>query len=308
MGALSLSRLRRGLESPNLFLREANRLYHRRGYTRPYNTAGVDVFAEDWDNLIVLDACRYDMFADQSSLPGRLESRVSRGSNTVEFLAGNVAGRSLLDAVYVTANPQLRYHREAFEPELHATIDVWEADGWDERYHTVLPETMTERTKAAAEEFPDKRLVSHFIQPHYPFLTDEDVFENGRAFRDRDKVSCWQQVMTGELPVSPEAVWAAYRETLDRTLPAVAELLNALDGKTVVTADHGNMIGERARPVPVTEWGHPQGIYTEELVRVPWLVDDDDDRREIVAEEPVAPESEVDEGAVADRLEQLGYT
>jgi hypothetical protein len=130
MGVLSLSRLRRGLASPNLFLREANRLYHRRGYTRSYNTAGVDIFAEDWDTLLVLDACRYDMFAEQSSLPGRLESRISRGSNTVKFPTGNVASRSLLDSVYVTANSQLYHNRQQLHAKFHAVVDFWAEYNW----------------------------------------------------------------------------------------------------------------------------------------------------------------------------------
>jgi len=307
MDALSLSRLRRGLASPNLFLREANRLYHRRGYTRSYNTAGVDIFAEDWDTLLVLDACRYDMFAEQSSLPGTLESRISRGSNTVEFLTGNFADRSLLDTVYVTANPQLHSNRKRLDPELHATVNVWQGEDWDDDRHTVMPETMADRTLEAAERFPNKRLISHFIQPHYPFLADDPVFDHEQAFDTPEEVSCWQQVMTGSLSVDPGAVWAAYRETLDRALPAVEHLLSELDGKTVVTADHGNMIGERARPIPVREWGHPQGIYTEKLVRVPWLVHESGDRRKITPDEPGQSEGTDPIENVSERLKELGY-
>lgn len=307
MGSLSLSRLRRGLESPNLFLREANRLYHTRGYTRPFNTDGVDIFAEDWDHLVILDACRYDMFAEQADLPGTLESRNSRGSNTVEFLTANFADRDLRDTVYVTANPQLYRHRDSIEPELHATVDVWQEDGWDEEKKTVLPETMADRTLEAAERFPEKRIVSHFIQPHYPFLIDETVFDDSQAFLKQDEAGSWQQVMTGELSVSTDSVWRAYRATLDRALPSVERLLEELDGKVVVTADHGNMVGERARPVPVIEWGHPQQLYTEELVRVPWHVREGERRRRVESESASEPSSEVESDAVEERLADLGY-
>jgi len=308
MSVLSPSRLRRGLASPNLFLREANRLYHRRGYTRSYNTGGVDIFAEDWDTLIILDACRYDTFAEQSSLPGELQSRVSRGSNTVEFLTGNFRERSLLDTVYVTANPQLYAHRQRLTPDLHATVEVWQGEDWDDDYHTVMPETMADRTLAAADQYPHKRLVAHFVQPHYPFLAENPVFDPEQAFDTPEDVSSWQQVMIGALSVDPDAVWDAYRETLDRALPAVERLLSALAGKTVVTADHGNMIGERARPIPVREWGHPQGLYTEELVRVPWLVHDGETRKDIVSEENAATERQESSDVVEQRLAELGYT
>jgi hypothetical protein len=307
MSVLSLSRIRRGLRSPNLFLREANRLYHRRFYTRPYNTDGVDVFAEDWDTLVILDACRYDMFSEQSELPGRLESRISRGSSTVEFLRANVAGRDLRDTVYVTANPQLYRHREEFSPQFHDVIDVWQDDGWDEEYNTVLPETMVEWTRTAAERYPNKRILSHFIQPHYPFLVDEEVFEDEQTFRCPKKAGPWHQVMTGEISVSVEDVWQAYRATLDRTLPAVERLLSKLDGKTVVTADHGNMVGERAGPVPVTEWGHPRSIYVDQLVTVPWLVSTAGERRTITAGDSAAMYTEGESEVVNDRLNALGY-
>lgn len=307
MGSLSLSRLRRGLESPNLFLREANRLYHTRGYTRRFNTDGVDIFAEDWDHLVILDACRYDMFAKQAELPGMLESRISRGSNTVEFLTANFADRDLRDTVYVTANPQLYRHRETIDPTLHATIEVWQEDGWDEEKKTVLPETMADRTIAAAERFSDKRIVSHFIQPHYPFLIDEAVFDDSQAFLKQDEAGSWQQVMTGELSVSAESVWRAYRATLDRALPSVERLLEELDGRVVVTADHGNMVGERARPVPVVEWGHPQQLYTDELVRVPWHVHEGAERRRVKSEPVPDLSGDAESDTVEKRLADLGY-
>ncbi|WP_458206757.1 hypothetical protein [Haladaptatus sp. NG-SE-30] len=36
------------------------------------NDGAVDIFDEDWDNLVILDVCRYDAFAVRSSLPGML--------------------------------------------------------------------------------------------------------------------------------------------------------------------------------------------------------------------------------------------
>jgi len=307
MGPLSLSRLRRGFRSPNLFLREMNRIYHTRGYTRPFNMSGLDLFGEDWDHLIVLDACRYDMFSRQADLSGRFESRISRGSSTVEFLTANFAGQEHLDTVYVTGNPQLYRHRAEMEPELHATIEVWQKDGWDEQKKTVLPEAMADRTLEAAERFPNKRIVSHFIQPHYPFLCDEAVFDDSQAFLRQDEVGSWHQVMTGELSVSANSVWRAYRATLDRALPSVERLLEELDGKVVVTADHGNMVGERARPVPVVEWGHPAKVYTEQLVKVPWLVHQGETRREVTEAASEEKTLDTNEAVVEQRLEDLGY-
>ncbi|QLH81217.1 hypothetical protein [Halosimplex pelagicum] len=303
----SLDQLKRGFASPNLFFREANRLYHRRLNTRTHNISGIDVFSEDWDNLLLLDACRYDMFAEQSDLRGQLESRISRGSSTAEFLKGNIRDRELHDTVYITANPQFYRLQDQLGASFHAVENVWMREGWDEDYNTVLPETMTAAAFDAAEQYPDKRLFIHYIQPHYPFIVDNsELFDNEQAFLKPDEAGSWHQLMTGELTASRNDVWRAYRDNLSRTLPHVNELLDGLEGKSVVSSDHGNMVGERAYPFPIREWGHPRGIYTEQLVKIPWLVIQGE-RREIVSQPPLDEHEETDDDIVADRLEQLGY-
>jgi hypothetical protein len=309
----TLSRLSRAAKSPTLFARYANRLYHRRLNQRRYNPYGVDIFAEDWDNLLVLDACRYDMFERYADLPGRLEYRDTRGTSTTEFLKANFAGRDLRDTVYVTANPQLYYNREEIDADLHRVMDVWQEEGWNDEYGTVLLETVTEHAIRAAREYPKKRLIVHYIQPHYPFIGSDTEFdkrhlvasdtgENGNGSEN-----VWGQLMTGTLDATPANVWQPHVANLKRALPHVEELLSDLGGQTVVTADHGNMLGKRSFPLPIREWGHPQGIYTNQLVRVPWLVFESGPRREIYAGDSASRSGVVDDDVVADRLRDLGY-
>jgi hypothetical protein len=309
----SLSRLSRAVKSPTLFARHANRLYHRRLNQRRYNPDSVDVFAEDWDNLLVLDACRYDMFERYADLPGRLEHRNTRGTSTMEFLKANFAGRDLRDTVYVTANPQLYHNREEIDADLYRVVDVWQEEGWNAEYGTVLPETVTEHAIRAAREYRKKRLVVHYIQPHYPFIGSDTEFDKRHLVASdtggngNGSENVWGQLMTGTLDATPADVWQPYVANLKRALPHVEELLSNLDGRTVVTADHGNMIGERSFPIPVREWGHPRGTYTEQLVRVPWLVHDNGPRRTVLAGRPISTTNGVDGEMVADRLEHLGY-
>jgi len=303
----SRSQLRRGLRNPNLFFRELNRLYHRRLYSRKYNTSGVDIFYEDWDNLIVLDACRYDLFRDRYRGEGKLEDRISRGSSTTEWLRGNFKDEKLLDTVYITANPQFYRHQDWLNTRFHAVEHIWKEEGWDESRMTVLPETTTKSALEVAEEYPSKRIIIHYIQPHYPFLTeDKQPFDDEQAFFNPDEVDSWIQMMTGELNTDREVIWQAYQETLDRTLPLVEKIITKLEGKSIVTADHGNMVGDRARPFPIREWGHPRGIYTEELVKVPWLVIDNE-RREITVEESTDTQIDIADDTVKERLADLGY-
>jgi hypothetical protein len=49
------------------------------------------------------------------------------------------------------------------------------------------------------------------------------------------------------------------------TLPHIQELVNSVEGKTVITSDHGNAFGEW------DVYGHPPQAYISPLVRVPWL-------------------------------------
>lgn len=66
------------------------------------------------------------------------------------------------------------------------------------------------------------------------------------------------------------------------------------------------MLNERARPFPIREWGHPSGIYTSQLVRVPWLVcDHDGERKDIVHEALAETESTVDHELHEKRLSVL---
>lgn len=284
-------------------LSRVNRAYHTRIF-RDHNPNGVDIFDEDWDMLVILDACRYDSLEATDELPGRLESRISRGSATHEFLTANLQGRDLTDTVYVTATPQVHRFADELNVTFFDTIEIWrdEENVWtapDGRMG-VLPETTAEHAESAAEKYPNKRILVHFTQPHTPYLdppTDE-LKTDGNVFR---------KTIKGEIAVSKVEFREAYRRNLERTLPHVSDLMDSVEGKTVVTADHGELLGERGFPVPLRMWSHPHGIYMDELVRVPWLVHQNGNRRNIIAEQPVHERPDVEWDVVKGRLQNLGY-
>lgn len=307
------SRLKRAIYNPRLFCRGLNRAYHRRGGIRKENTSGVDVFAEDWDTLVVLDACRYDMFEKTNDLQGTLSAKISKGSATTEWLRANMDGRDLSDTVYVTANPQLEHNRESWSINLHKTINVWRKDGWDEETGTVLADTMTEIAVEAFERFPNKRLVVHYMQPHYPFVNSDTDFDKGHLrMIDHDDSSptgenVWGQKFAGDLGISRDNLWLIYVENLEYVLEHVERLLASISGKSVVTSDHGNYVGERASPIPIREYGHPRGLYDDVLVRVPWLEHENGSRREIVTGDGEDSTENVATEVVQNRLQDLGY-
>jgi hypothetical protein len=93
--------------NPGLLPRTINQQYHRIT-TGDVFSPGISIFERDWDNLILLDACRYDLFKNNSTLRGDLQAIKSRGTNTVQFLTANFSDRDLTDTVYITGNPQFK--------------------------------------------------------------------------------------------------------------------------------------------------------------------------------------------------------
>lgn len=307
------ARFKRALGNPRLFARGLNRWYHRRGGRRTDNPRGIDVFDQDWDTLVILDACRYDMFESADRFEGTLTARESKGSSTPEWLRANFHGRDLSDTVYVTANPQLERNRSNWDVNLHRTVNVWLEEGWDEETGTVLAGTVTEAALDALETFPDKRLVIHYMQPHYPFVRAETGFDKdhlneldseGRA---PEGENVWNQKFTGALDVPDDDLWDMYVDNLEYVLDHVEALLEDVPGKTVITSDHGNYVGERASPIPIREYGHPRGLYDDVLVRVPWLEHMNGNRRQIRAGAVEEASDIAESDALGDRLRHLGY-
>ena len=282
---------------------------------------GCDFMQEDWDNLLILDACRYDMFERLNGVAGTLQSRRSNGSATREFVHNTFVGETLHDTVYVTANPFVSMDAsDAF----HATVDLWRTD-WNDELGTVEPNVVTEAVLTAADRYPDKRLVGHFIQPHHPFIGP-----TGRAKISEsagNAAARWRALNDGEQPdEAPDTAWSlarrgeiemetlrqAYDENLELALSDVQTLVDELGGQTVVTADHGNLIDEPAYGVLSTgsaQFAHPKHATAQALVRVPWLVCEANGRRDIRADPPEKKEgADVDDSTVEERLEALGYT
>ena len=256
----------------------------------------------EWDNLIVLDACRYDAFEDRNPFEAPARAVESNASHTAEFLERNFS-RDRHDTVYVTASPQVA----GYESRFHAVVHVWDR-AWDDELRTVLPESVTDAALAAATEYPDKKLIVHYMQPHYPFvgptgrgMETHATYTGG--LRERTHLSVWELLSAGE--VSVEEVRTAYEENLDLVLDSVTGLVDALDGKTVVTSDHGNLFDETVSPIPLRLSGHPPNMPAENLVRVPLVELPFESRRETTASRP--HDADVESGDVESRLQDLGY-
>lgn len=317
------------LHEPSMFYDELHRwldwdvLVHKIVGRRYYNLrhgGGVDVMERDWDTLVLLDACRYDIFAEMNDIPGELTSVLSRGSHSEEFIENNFSGKQFHDTVYVTANV---YGAQVEEGVFHDIV-VSFADDTDNPRHkdNRSPELVRDLAIKAHEQYPNKRLIVHFMQPHSPYFSDSAETVR-QLFREQDGIQfrTWdgqpddegevdlikdlnEAAMRGD--VSPQLLRNLYKENLEIVLEATKELLAELDGKSVVSADHGELLGERKAFFRPPRFNHPKHVYMEELRRVPWLTIEAEDRRNVVSEPPREKE-DLSQDTIEDQLEALGY-
>lgn len=272
---------------------------------------GVDVMTKDWDTLIILDACRYDVFRDEVTLDGELYREISRGATSIEFIDNNFTGRNLHDTVYVTANPYVtRIEQDVF----HAVLTV--LDEWDTELQTVMPHRVVERATEAHEDYPNKRLIVHFMQPHQPYIGDkgremrskmeDEVDVIGWKGRPQEGIKQIHAPRIDGIDVGIDDVFEAYRENLNIVLSHTESLLDSIDGKTVLTSDHGELIGERLFPFSRRLYGHPGYLWTPELRFVPWFEIESETRRRIISE-PGGTYEGVDRADLSAKLRALGY-
>lgn len=232
----------------------------------------VHVMDEDWDTLIVLDACRADFFEETVDTErfDTYSRAVSLGSHSSEWTRKNFQDKQFEDTVYVSANPHTTL---LANNTFHELIEVWKE--YEMPPNKIDPSEIVTIAKRANEKHPDKRLIVHFMQPHG----------------------------TGNLVPETENVVDSYRATIPAVTDIVVGLANQLDGKTVITADHGELFtaGLRAK-LGIDQ--HKARLRFPGLVYVPWA-EIDGQRREIT--DGMLSKTDVDEIAVEQRLEDLGY-
>ncbi len=282
-------------------------IYNHR-FSRRYGP-GSDIIREDWDTLILLDACRFDDFESANQLQGELSSRISLGVDSHEFIKRNFVGRRLHDLVYVTANPHVSLLNGN---EFHAVITD-PIDQWDTDVGCVRPESVTAAAKDAHQQYPDKRIIVHYMQPHDPPLgptgqilrekyqiagpiTNDSSMENNRVM---------ELVAKGVIPTS--VARKAYRETLAMALEEVGSLAAVVNGKVVISADHGEHFGEEPYKLLGPLYEHYRNPRTVELCKVPWcILDTGGSRRKIVSGE-ANQEPIISARVLENQLKALGY-
>jgi hypothetical protein len=167
------------------------------------------------------------------------------------------------------------------------------------------PRAVTDRGIALYRQYDPKYLILHYVQPHYPFLTEPDLDDGipideigGSHDGPIENRTVWDRLRDGE--VKREAVWEAYLDNLHAALDEVELLLQNVDAdRVVVTSDHGNAMGEFGI------YGHPSRTPIPPLVTVPWLTLTATDSGDY--EPSVERVDSRDNPGVERRLQDLGY-
>lgn len=265
------------------------------------STTGLDggrnVLDEPWDLLVVLDGCRHDLMTETAGAYDYVESVepfTSLAGGSLSWMRRTFAStRDVSDVAYVTANP---FSDTALDPARFAAFDeVWRT-AWDDTLGTVRAQAVTKHAVDGLRHADADRAIVHYMQPHHPFVPAPVAAGINRDDPSDHDTTVWERLRHGT--ISRERAWRGYRDNLEYVMNEVATLLENVDApQTVITADHGNALGE---------WGiYGHGDYPiSALRRVPWCTATATDERTLT---PEVDRSATGGPSVADRLRDLGY-
>jgi len=264
---------------------------------------GLNIFERDWDVLVVLDACRYDLFqefAPRHSVYDRFDSVepiYSCGSATPEWLPKtfNDGFDDLVSRThYVSCTG---YSTLVDEERLHQLNGVW-SYAVDPEYGCTRPEAVTNAAIRAYRESDADRFVFHYLPPHAPFLHCPGRYDSTGG-EEGNTQNVWRGLQSGRFDRG--AVWEDYGKNLMPGLEEVETILEEVSGTVVVTSDHGNLLGEWGL------YGHPSYVPLPLLKRVPWAEAEGEGRGEYEVRNEAEVRTGLGEQDLKDHLTALGY-
>lgn len=290
---------------------------YRRWNGIPRQTSKIRRFVDREEFLlVVLDACRYDAFADlhDSYLRGNLSKVWAAGRWTADYVRNTWEGDT--DLTYVNTIPVIStfYFDErdyAADPTEYFAdlVQLWETH-WDPDHGTVLAPDVTDATLSAIDEGAG-RVVAHYAQPHVPYVgsdildawsgaSDDGIRSRLEGAGPNPTEHVQESIRRGD--ITDAALVDAYRANLDYVLEEVRRLVSSVDRPVVVTADHGENLGENGHYLHDDDTVHTRVI--------PWLAVEgttDRDRSEGRTDRRGTEKSPRGSPSVGERLERLGY-
>ncbi|WP_273837547.1 hypothetical protein [Halococcus sp. PRR34] len=285
---------------------------------------GKDIFDEEWDLVVILDACRVDALrevANEYDFLDDVHAELSMGSSSKEWMVNTfheTNKEKINDTVYVTANAwaeqvlddtvsftgwtvtngtfvegnqlveRLAYRPTVTKADFRDVIEqpLSNVGGID----GFPAEQLTDFAIEAGRKYNDSRMIVHYMQPHAPFLHHVANGEQPDNI-DEKPLEALNDIQDRKI------VREGYVDNLRYVLDNIEILLENFDGNVLITADHGEMLGKRLH-------GHGEGIPHPKLRWVPWV------RTTATDSKTRDPDVEISEGVSEDidtRLSALGY-
>jgi hypothetical protein len=215
---------------------------------------------------VVLDACRLDYFTKLNSLSGYLTPIEVQASCTINWLKHYFPGKYPYQ--YVSSNPFCNSITEVHgyfgRDHFARVVDVWKTH-WDEKLMTVPPARVTK--VATRYLYLYRKTIIHYMQPHLPGIGKTRVMYEawrpspGRTVVDKTHPRSFEEVHLNLLRKAYEENLAIVLEEIrNNLLPRIPE-----GKKVVLTADHGELLGEDGMLF------HPCGVRHPLLNRVFWF-------------------------------------
>lgn len=280
---------------------------------------GTNVFDRDWDLLVVLDACRVDAMrevAPEYDFIDDVDSIWSVGSASHEWICKTYTRaheETIGETMLISSNPWIpRTLKERTYPPGNYSVPVmwanWDVVEWDdlgmawhvnanyERHNTPPPPAfVTDYAIQAGREHDFDRTIVHYMQPHIPHIAK--AYDEDRPPTEIES-DPWESIRSGT--ATRAEIWDQYLDNLRLVLDSIGVLLENLDAETVViTADHGDLIGEFGA------YGHPAGFVHPNLKKVPWVTTTARDSRTVTPD--VDLDRDVASEKITEQLQALGY-
>lgn len=272
------------------------------GYNRHYIVNGkkIDILKEDWDFLVLLDACRFDYFNEvyrNHFNEGNLKKAISPSTWTMEWLNKIFEDKYYEDIIYVSPHPFINSQKEitfkdsfsdkrTFDGKKHffKVIDVWRGKTINVLDKIVHPITVNKAFHKTYLKYPDKRYIIHYIQPHRPYITIDDKVKIDYTFFERFLTMFLSPVQIWELKKflnrqssstledcyrkkGRQGIIEVYKNEIGLVLETLKMLVDSISGNWLITADHGERIANFWR---FNSFEHG-GRRDREVIEVPWF-------------------------------------
>ncbi|MDB2282658.1 hypothetical protein PM030_12325 [Halorubrum ezzemoulense] len=288
-----------------LFKLASENLY-RQGYTTVNSLLdyGTHPYDKEWDVLIIIDACRFDLFqefAPQHEIYDKFESVepiYSQASSSKEWLTKTFVEGSRSEIANTSLIAANGFTSEIGQVEFDELEEVWRY-GIHPDYHIVPPEPVTDAAVKCYRNTDSDRYVVHYNQPHAPFLHCAGKYDSAK-----DELGATQNVWDGleKGQYDHSEVWEDYGKNLLDVLDHVNILVEDFSGKVAVSADHGNCLGEYGI------YGHPSHCPVPSVRRVPWAVTEGGGKEKYELDNLETEDLEQsDDEEIKEHLSHLGY-